>query len=247
MILIILVLVLLIKYGIERYIRLYILFQPPINFKPHPDNITIDGINTLYFNQFPNRPVIFFCHGNACVIHQCTHMIEFAKEHRLNLFMFDYRGYGLSTKILPSSDSILKDGEKMFNHLNRKDVIVWGTSLGGAVATHVASLNKCKGVILMSTFSSIDDVVQRSYGTLVSWLVGSCMNTLRSCDKISEITDKIVIVHSKEDDVIPYESGRDLYKKISHSNSLMIATTGDHCNPNLTDIDIQRIWKFLEI
>lgn len=77
-----------------------------------------DGnVNARIVHQSDDYPFLLFCHGNAGSLGDCQKMVDFFRSFRLNLLFFDYRGYGASTDMQPTTDSILEDGEAVYGYL----------------------------------------------------------------------------------------------------------------------------------
>jgi len=212
-------------------------------------------ISAWHFNNFKNSKTVLFCHGNSGNISHRHYIINFCHYLGLNLFLFDYRGYGLSSGI-PTPSTICEDGIVAYRYLssicNPDDIIVWGESLGGAVATHIASHEKCAYLLLMCTFSSLDDIVY--FKDLPAWLARSIglllkifINTLPSKDKILNVKCPIVIMHSKDDELIPYQCAEIMYGRITHPCKLFITIKGGHSTPEISEYQLLDLLSFCNI
>ena len=89
-------------------------------------------------------------------------------------------------------------------------IVIFGRSLGGAAAAHLASKVQPAAVVLESTFTSIPDVVR----TLpLGFLIAPCIrHRLPSIEKVAHIKAPLLVIHSKTDDIIPYKLGRQLFE-----------------------------------
>jgi fermentation-respiration switch protein FrsA (DUF1100 family) len=135
-------------------------------------------------------------------------------RHKYNVLMYDYRGYGRSDGT-PSEEGIYKDGRAFFDYVstlpevNPQKIILWGTSLGGAVATEVATQRPAAGLILESTFTSGKDVAQLLYPFLpVGPFMHSKFNTI---DKIRTLHLPVLVMHGSIDEILPVGLGRQLF------------------------------------
>ena len=138
----------------------------------------------------------------------------------------------------------------MRQQLPPENVIVWGESLGGAVATHVASRNPCSHLILMCTFASIPDVITHSNLHWAKPLVPiiSCFTeTLQSKDKIKQVSCPVVILHSQEDEIIPFANSQILYNNIAHGRKKFIEIEGGHANPKISPYVLEEMFKFCQM
>ena len=112
--------------------------------------------------------MLLFCHGNAGNISHRLESVEVFHRLGLSVLLFDYRGYGQSTG-RPSENGLYRDGEAAWRYLRQTrrvdslDVILYGRSLGGAVATYLAAQHRSGALIVESAFTSVPDVAARHY------------------------------------------------------------------------------------
>lgn len=200
-----------------------------------------------------SKKTILFCHGNAGNITHRDYIIELTKSLGFNLVLFDYSGFGNSSG-QPTLSGILNEGEVVYTYITKfirpDDLIVWGESIGSAVAIHIASNYKCSRLVLMGAFSSLDDVLMY-YDSLKYRIIGSIagffVNTMRNKDTISKIQVPVAIIHSITDEVIPYHCALELYRSIQHFNKILITITGSHSSPNISKQCIDSLSCFLNI
>jgi len=169
--------------------------------------------------KYHQPKVVLFCHGSNGNMSYRRYIVDLCKQFGLNLFLFDYRGYGQSTGRC-DQDSVLRDGEVAYHYLTQfyspKQIIIWGESLGGAVASRLAALYPCDRLVLFSTFTSIDDAAVYLYGchefkSTINFVCDWTVNTLPSKYLLGQVRCPVLIVHSKEDDYIPYKCAEDLH------------------------------------
>jgi pimeloyl-ACP methyl ester carboxylesterase len=270
--LILTVLILLI-IGIIFYVTLHlqyqVLFNPsheylekpswPMDFVPRnlfltPTSLerSKEKIHSWYFNKYgPDRPTVIFCHGNSGNICHRDYIIKYCYNFNLNLILFDYRGYGQSGGTATQS-KICDDGSTIYNYLRNQGVpaskiIVWGESLGGAVATYIAAHHTCSYLVLLSTFSSIDDIVAYQYNRPLAILVSLLIDTLPSKNRIPSVTCPILILHSIEDEVIPFKCAEVMAERISHSQKKLIPIRGTHAQPIIRFEDLEDFANFCHL
>lgn len=218
---------------------------------PHDKLLIEDRISAWHFSNYPDKKTVLFCHGNYGNISYKDYVVEMCDRSQLNLLLFDYRGYGLSRGI-PSQHGLYSDGECVYKYLTKThspdQIIIWGESLGGAVATHIASKHPCSTLILMSTFSSLDDVLRDStYGfvpTLLAKSLGFLTDVMPSKVKIKEVKCPIVILHSPDDELIPFSNGIRLFESIPHNCKLFIEIKGAHGSPDISEDEIKQMFTF---
>lgn len=159
------------------------------------------------------RTLLFF-HGNAGNIsHRGDSVIIF---HRLglNVLIFDYRGYGRSGGS-PSEDGLYRDATAAWRYLTQirgvtgSQIVLFGRSLGGAVAAELASRVQPGGLILESSFSSARDVANALF-PLLSRLIILRYN-FPAASAIQHAKGPVLVLHSPQDDIIPYGLGRRLF------------------------------------
>ncbi len=163
-----------------------------------------------------SRGVVLFCHGNAGNIGHRLESIRIFHELNLDVFIFDYRGYGASDG-KPSESNTYEDGEIAWKylvderHIDPKKIIVFGRSLGGGVASYIASRFSPGLLILESTFTSLPDVAAPRFPYFPVRLV---MNIQYPTLKyLSEVNCPVLIIHSRDDEEIPFSHGQKLYEK----------------------------------
>jgi len=129
----------------------------------------------------------------------------------LDVFIFDYRGYGQSEG-QPGEDGTYLDAEAAWFYLvearaiDADEIIVFGRSLGASIAAWLASRHRPAALILESSFSSVPSMAQRLYPFLpVKWLASFSYDTRQY---VSRIDCPLLVAHSKQDEIIPYAEGR---------------------------------------
>ncbi len=174
------------------------------------------AIHGWYFpSDSSNGKVFLFCHGNAGNISHRLETIEFLMDRQAAVLIFDYRGYGRSTGE-PTEEGIYSDARLCYDWLlNEKDyrpddVLIFGRSLGGAVAIDLASKASCGGLIVESSFTSVAHMARRIFPILPTSLL--LRYNFDSLDKVAKVGCPVLITHSPHDDMIPYDMGEKLYE-----------------------------------
>lgn len=178
------------------------------------------------------RGTILFCHGNAGNISDRLDYLGIFQRLGLSTFIFDYRGFGLSAG-RPSEAGTYLDSEAAWDFLvNRKGIspkrlILYGESLGGAVAARLAAKEPAGALILASAFTTLPDLASRLYPLFpVRALSRFSYDTLAS---VRRVACPILVIHSPEDEVVPFSQGRELYNAASSPKDLL-TIKGDHNN-----------------
>ncbi|MGB2600654.1 MAG: alpha/beta hydrolase [Candidatus Omnitrophota bacterium] len=161
------------------------------------------------------RGTILICHGNAGNISHRLHIIRIFHDMGLNVFIFDYRGYGKSHG-RPSEKGMYLDAGGAYNYLiNREDIdknaiIVYGQSIGGAVAVDLASNTEPKLLITNSAFTSTRDMAKEIYPFLPAKLF--ITQEFDAYSKVDSIHIPKLIIHSTEDEIVPFTHGEKLFE-----------------------------------
>jgi fermentation-respiration switch protein FrsA (DUF1100 family) len=163
-----------------------------------------------------SRGVLLWFHGNAGNVAYRLDLLR-AMRGRLpvSVFIIDYRGYGRSEGS-PSEEGIYLDARAAYDHLASvrhvppERIVLFGKSLGGAPAIRLATQVPCAGLILQSTFTSAPAMARRMIPFLpyLSWTVRTRFPNL---DSIPSVTVPKLFIHSRDDEMIPFEMGQELF------------------------------------
>ena len=165
----------------------------------------------------PNKNAVatlLWCPGNAGNISDRLHNLGLLAELPLNIFIFDYRGYGKSEGST-TEEGIYLDAQAAYDYLtsrkdiNKQKIVIFGRSLGGAVAVDLATRRECAALILESTFTSAKDMARSSFGFLpVHYIIKTKLNSIA---KISEIQVPLLMIHGNSDRTVPFKLGKKLF------------------------------------
>ena len=176
-----------------------------------------DGVRLSAWYVPADRPgrVLLLCHGNAGNISGRLESIAVFHRLGLSVFIFDYRGYGKSEG-KPTEAGTYLDAEAAWEHLvadrgvRPEDIIVFGRSLGGAVAAKLAGDRNPGALILESSFTSAADLAGKMLWFLpVRWLIRFDYDTIASVRKVRCPT---LIVHSRDDRLVPFRHARRIFE-----------------------------------
>lgn len=174
------------------------------------DDIKINGWFIPYNNA---KYTLLFFHGNAGNIGHRIQKLHMFWKLGVNLFIVDYRGYGQSEGRV-SEKGFYLDAKAAYDYLVNsrgilpKQIILYGESLGIAVVVDLASLVEVKALILEGAFSRGKDIAKKIYPFLPTFLFS---NQFDSLEKIKKVKAQKLFIHSRDDEVIPYELARKLY------------------------------------
>lgn len=156
---------------------------------------------------------IIFCHGNAGNISHRLEKIALFYNLGLNIFIFDYRGYGKSEGA-PSESGLYKDVDAAYKYLAEKrgvpgdNIILYGESIGGAVAINLAAKSDVRALITEETFTSTKDMARIYYPFMPHFMISS---KLDSVSKIKNVKSPKLIIHSIDDEIVPFRLGEKLF------------------------------------
>lgn len=193
-----------------------------------PDGYRLHG---WFFAKDQAKTTLLWCHGNAGNITDRLDNIAQLRNLAINIFIFDYRGYGRSQGT-PSEKGIYLDAEAAYDYLTSRadvdqdNVVLFGRSLGGAVAVDLATKRPCAGLILESTFTSAKDMAKTSFGLIpVHWVMKTRLNAVR---KIKSVYVPLLVLHGTSDSVVPFELGQKLFAAANEPKEFFEIQGADH-------------------
>lgn len=196
-----------------------------------------DGL-TLHAWYFKGKKdtTLLYLHGNAGNIGDRLDKIQLLRRFGWNILIFDYRGYG-GSEGEPTIDGVVRDTEAALRFLTtvkkcpNEKIVLFGESLGGALALPLAKRGPLAAVILESTFTSLREMAKSIYPFVPSFLIP---NVYRSVEEIRHITAPVLIIHGTDDEIIPVEMGRRLFKAAPHPKRMFEVPKAHHNDVYLT-------------
>lgn len=201
------------------------------------DQVKVHG---WYLPTNASNQVVLFFHGNGGNISHRGESLEIFYSLGLNVLIIDYRGYGKSEGVMSEQGAYL-DAMAAWKYLIDKrgfqpqQIIIFGRSLGGAIATQLATQVNQRLLIIESTFSSVEDMATKMMPVLAQlvWLRYD-FNTEK---RISQVDSPILLMHSQDDEIVPYELAEKVFAaakspkfffelKGSHNGGFMQNITG---------------------
>ena len=209
---------------------------------PGPDSIglayervellTDDGVrlDAWFVPAREPRGVVLFFHGNAGNISHRLDSLKIFNDLNLSTLIFDYRGYGRSEGKV-SEQGTYRDAEAAWRYLTEQrsvpasQIILFGRSLGAAVAAHLAHHQKPAGLIIESGFVSVPELAAQLYPWLPArWLARFQYPT---GEHLKMLSLPVLIVHSRNDEIIPFDQGRSLFER-AHEPKQFLELRGGH-------------------
>ena len=191
------------------------------------DGIKLAGWIILSDHDTLKSPWLLFCHGNASDISFKDYISRYKLFTSLgfNVLTFDYRGFGESEGT-PSEAGLYKDvtaGYKYLTiskHISPDRIIIYGHSLGTAVAIDLSTREPAAGLVVEAGFQSIPESAHQLYPFLPMRLL--VKNKFMSIDKINRVSIPILFIYSSEDERIPISDGMALYEKAMSPKSFLL-------------------------
>ncbi len=163
-----------------------------------------------------SRGVILYSHGNGGNISGRMGGIAIWRDLGFDVFIYDYGGYGNSTG-KPSEKRCYQDIRACWRWLVEEQgipperIVLFGRSLGGAVAADLAAEVTPGAVILESTFTSAVTLGKEAFPFLPVGLL--LRHRFETEDKLARFTAPLLVVHSPDDDIVPYHHGKALFER----------------------------------
>lgn len=190
-------------------------------------------------------PLLLYLHGARWNVKGSSPRIRRLHEMGFSVLAVDYRGFGQSSKALPSESSAVEDARAGWNWLAQqapgRPRYLFGHSLGGAIAIDLASTVPDEaGVIVESTFTRIADVVSSMRW---GWLPVGPLITQRfdSAAKVAAIGSPLLVVHGKADPLIPVALGQQLFEAAQEPKRLILVEGATHHNTQTKAMEQYRL------
>jgi fermentation-respiration switch protein FrsA (DUF1100 family) len=224
-----------------------------------PDGLTLHG---WYFKAQEERGTILVCHGNVENISTHVTLDLWLIDAGYNVFIFDYRGYGKSDGA-PDVRGIHLDAEAALQtllftllHGKRERIIVFGKSLGGAVAVYMLAhspyKDRVKALILDSAFSSYrliarEKVSQNPIGWIFQYPLSQLVNDDYSPEKyIMNVSPvPVIIIQGNKDEIVPEHHGRILYDAAAEPKELWEVMAPGHVQAQADTVTREKLLSFM--
>ena len=196
---------------------------------------------------------VLFCHGNGGNIAHRLDSINIFHDLGLNCFIFDYRGYG-NSEGAPCEEGTYLDAGAAYKWLREEkkispdNIIIFGRSLGGSIAAQLASKVKARALVIESAFTSYIDIGKKFYPYMpVRWFARFSYRTI---DYIKNVDCPVMLIYSRNDDIVPFEFGPELYEAANEPKEF-VEILGSHNDGFLVSGEIyKKAWtkwlKFLK-
>lgn len=181
---------------------------------PTGDNLRLHG---WIARADPAAPWLLWCHGNAGNISHRVDNLGLLVQQGLNVFIFDYRGYGRSEG-QPSEPGLYRDAEAAYDYLRSAEgatperVVLYGRSLGTPIAAELALRRPAAGLILETPLASVAAMARTVIPVLpIERLFRTRFDTLARAPRLQLPT---LVLIAERDDVIPPAQGRQIFEAL---------------------------------
>lgn len=205
---------------------------------------------------------VLFVHGNAENISTHIASVYWLPEQGYNVFLFDYRGYGLS-KGSPSLEGIVMDFEAALELLLRREevntgkIIVFGQSLGGAIAVYSTATSRnnhvVQALIVESAFASYRDIARDKFASFIltwplqwplAYLFPDDFSPVNVVKDLSPIP--LLVIHGDADQIVPLKHGKALYNAAEKPKEFWIIPHGSHMSAFRSTANRKKLLEYLE-
>lgn len=212
---------------------------------------TSDNLSLLAWFHFPKNksPILIYFHGNSFDIGERAYRIERYIKIGWGVLLVSWRGYS-GTKGKPTEKNLYIDGEAAIKWVenntdyHKNNIILYGESLGCAVAVELGLQKKFKSIILEAPFTSLVDIAKKKYPIYpVKYLT---LDKFDNLSKINKISSPLLIIHGKKDEIIPYNHSVRLFKKAKEPKKYVSIDEAMH--NNLYDFHIDKdVISFIDL
>lgn len=181
-----------------------------------------DQVHAWYWKSpDPKAATVLYLHGARWNLNGSAFRFDTWTAMGFSVLAIDYRGFGKSTARLPSEDSAYEDGLAALNELARRQPdparrFVYGHSLGGAVAVHLAAhqlkAEPFAGLIVESSFTSIADMVRTMRWGWIPGLPALVTQQFDSRSKLAHVDTPLLLIHGTADRFVPLSMSEELLK-----------------------------------
>ena len=179
---------------------------------------------------------VLYCHGSSGTIAHRVGVFRQLRQVRVNVFAFDYRGYGQSEGV-PSERGLLTDVRAAYDHLvgplgrSPEEIFLFGHSLGGAVAIDAALDRPAAGLVVQSSFTDLKDMARALYPKVPLHLI--TRNGFRSIEKVARLTLPKLFILATDDPTVPASVSRRLYEAAAPPKDLFEVKSDGHNDVHL--------------
>ena len=184
----------------------------------------------LHEKDLFNKKTIIFFHGNAGNLSNRNYKLNELSKFDINFLIVAYRGFS-GNQGKPNEQGLYEDARSALNWLKikgvkEKNLILYGESLGTAVAIEIAQNKNLAGIILESPFTSMVELSQKYYPILpVKYLLKDRYETIK---KLPNISSPLLVMHGELDTIVPFKMGKKLFEQANTRKFKYFINNDDH-------------------
>ena len=215
--------------------------EPLISWNPEAYAIPRDQVEEVWFESDDGamlygwylrakNPVAsgVYCHGNTGNLTTPAHAMPHLLASGINILLFDYRGFGKSDGFATLSGVVADTvaAAKFHDTVRPRHLpsLLYGFSLGGAIAAQAVHRHPFDGLILQSTFTSLPDITRAAYPRIpLHWFSGSPFDTVAA---MRSLDLPLLLIHGTDDETCPSWMGRAIFEACAHSNKVLHLVDG---------------------
>src|SRR3989338_3580078 len=248
-------------FGYVRYLEYKGVYYPAKEILIYPSSVSISfkdiyittednvKINGWFISNPEAKYTLLFFHGNAGNIGDMIDKLTLLYEAGFSILIIDYRGFGKSQG-RPMESGFYRDASAAYGYLintiniRAEQIVLYGESLGSAVAVDLAFHRRVRALILEGAFSRGRDMAVKIYPFLPGFIFS---NSFDSLTKVKEINATKLFIHSRDDEIVPFNLARKLYNH-ARGPKEFLEIEGDHNNAFLSSrhLYISSISAFIE-
>jgi len=227
--------------------------EPIVSWEPADYGFHPDQVDEVFFECDGNRlhgwycraehPVAsaLYCHGNTGNLTKDLSAIRHFVQRGISVFTFDYRGFGKSSGH-PGIRGVVRDAigaAALHDSLRPAGIpsLLYGFSLGGAIAAQVARQWQFRILVLQSTFTCLREIARVVHASSSLHLL--CGDEFDTLSVVKQLAIPIIVIHGSDDQAIPIWMGLELFRDAANARALLTVEGGSH--GNLLDVAAERI------
>ncbi len=180
-----------------------------------------------YFRLAEAKETMLVSHGNLGNMKTHSYLTEGLLKAGFSVFIYDYSGYGASTG-LPNLHTLSADAQAAYDYLVTveklvpENIVLYGESIGAAVAAHLATTREARALICQSGFASLRQIACETMPFLHLYpeLLFPC-RALDTSNSLANVNIPLLIMHGEKDSVIPFRHAEQLFELANEPKHLI--------------------------
>lgn len=197
------------------------------------------------------RLVVIFHGRGTSIWHESYLARKLITNGGFSVLLFEYPGYGISSKFEGSEHNYYTDAAALLRHIQTtykfspKRSVAWGYSLGSGVAVEIAKRNLVSRLVLLSPYTSISDMVTHRHPILAPVSRLLVWDNFDSESKAASIDQPVIILHGREDKIVPYTMSKDLHRQFPNSLLLELKSGNHRLFSSMKEAHWRTLFRFM--